>query len=250
MAGLLFVITLSFQLLVNTQGATGLSNLAPAGEFAQELADETVITQAERAVSELAAEELPVEAEIEEAPVTMLESEIVVEEIVEGEAIEEQEVAAPIPEAEEPVEEAAAAEMVETVEIAAEEIEIPAEDSITGGAPAESPLLGESEADRAATASDGGLLTAVPRPAGTATAEMESALPALPEEESQPTRRAVATISFQKANSAEEMADEDKAIPPEGPLSDPIRLLPFVVVVLGIIVVLLTGVTLLMRRRL
>jgi hypothetical protein len=254
MVGLLFIVALTAQLLFGSQDVVRLADIAPAAESVQELADDSFFAEAEKAASEPATDELASGSEIQEAPVSVLEGEVVKEE-----------------EGEEPLEEAMAPEIVLTVVVEAEEVEMPAEDSAVGGAlasptqasvsegtdyeaasgaPAGSPPLRESEADRAVAPSDGSLVTAVPTPTSQATIETELALSASPPAQARPTRQAVATPLTQRAETAAGQIAEDTAGAPDDALFDPLQLLPAVVVVLGIIALLLAGLTLLIRRRL
>ncbi len=247
MAGLLFIVALTAQLLFGSQNLAGLSDLAPEVEMSQEQADESFLVEAERAVSEPSADEPAEEIAVEEAPVSVIESEILVEE----EAIEEQEAGAPLEEAEVPVEEELAAEIVVTLEIESEEAEMPAEDS-AAAAPAESPALGESEPDRAPAASDGGLDTAEMLPTAPATQQTELVMPAASPDSEQATHQPAATARIQDAESILPPISqvEDTAKASDDVFSGPLQPLQLVSVVLGVIVVILAGITLLTRRRL
>ncbi len=249
MAGLLFVVALSAQLLFGSQSVDGLSNIAVAPMLALESADDSFAAEAERVASEPVADEQAIESEIEEGSDTILEAEMVEEEVV-----EEQESAAPLP-AEEQAEEAMAVEIIVTAELEAEEVEMPAEDSAAGGMPAESPPLGESEPERTAAESDGSLVTAEATPTSPATAETELALPAASPAQARSTRQAVATVITQGAEKAEgetieEPLGKDTAGAPDDKLVDPLQPLLILVIILGIIVLLLAVTTLLIRRRL
>lgn len=249
MAGLLFIVALTAQLLFGSQSLVGLSNMDSAPAFSRVLDDESIAAEAERLASEPAAKEQTIESEIEEGSDAISEPEM-----VEEEAVEELEAAAPLP-AEAPAEEALAAEIVVTAEIEAEEFEMPAEDSAAGGITAESPPLGESEPDRAATESDGSLDTAEFMPLIRATPETELALPATSPAQARSTRQAVETATTRGAEKAEGETTEgqlgkDTVRTADDTLIKPLQPLLILVVVLGIVVLLLAVTTLLMRRRL